>query len=280
MRFLIVFTALVLCVGAARADLLSPRAFTDAFAAAATAALPAAKVTVAGDLHIETRGPSGKDTTTDLRNAYDVYRADYSRLDEIIHDYVGVLVESVRYGETVQPLDRSRIVPVLKSQRWVEGVQRGTSPQAPQLLTEPYNTELTVVYAEDLPNSVRYLNTRDDVGDRTQLRNLALGNLHRILTKIEMRPGLDGTWLIAADGNYDASLLLADQVWSSGQLKVDGDIVAGVPIRGALFVTGSHNHTGLARMRAVAAQLAAGPYGLSSELFIRRDGKFVKFDGN
>jgi len=280
MRFLVLLCALVLCTGAARAELLNPRAFTDAFAAAATAALPSAKVTVAGDLHLETRSASGESTTTDLRNAYDVYRADPSRLDQVIHDYVGVLVESAHYGDAKQPLDRSRIVPVFKSQRWVDGVRRGMSPQAPQILAEPYNTELMVVYAEDLPSSVRYLNTRDDVGDRGQLRRLALGNLNRILSKIEMRPGLDGTWLITADGNYDASLLLADQVWSSGQIKVDGDIVVGVPLRGALFVTGSHNHAGLARMRAVAAQLAAGPYGLSSELFVYREGKFVKFDGN
>ena len=279
MRFLAVLSALILVVGAARADLLSPRAFTDAVAAAATAALPTAKVIVAGDLHLETRSAGGEGTTTDLTNAYNVYRANPSHLDQVIHDYVGVLVESIHY-DAKQQLDRSRIVPVFKSQRWVDGVRRGVSPQAPQILAEPYNTELAVVYAEDLPNSVRYLNTRDDVGDRTKLRNLALSNLNRMLAKIEMRPGPDDTWLITAGGDYDASLLLADQVWSSGQIKVDGDIVVGVPLRGALFVTGSHNHAGLARMHAVAGQLAAGPYGLSPDLFVYRDGKFVKFDGN
>lgn len=280
MRFLAVVSALMLCVSAARADLLSPRAFTEAFAAVATAALPAAKVTAGGDLHLETRGAAGGEITTDLHNAYNIYRGDPSRLDQIIHDYVGVLVESFHYSDTKQSLDRSRVVPVFKSQRWVDGVKRGLSPQAPQILAEPYNTELSVVYAEDLPSSVRYLNTRSDIGDQTKLRALALGNLHRMLTKIEMRAGPDDTWLVTAGGDYDASLLLADQVWSSGQIKVDGEIVAAVPLRGALFVTGSHNHAGLARMRAVAAQMAAGPYGLSAELFVYRDGTFVKFDGN
>ncbi len=163
----------------------------------------------------------------------------------------------------------------------LSGPQRSIpSGPKPEILTEPFNSELAIVYAEDRPQSLRYLMTGDDVGDRAQLRQLALGNLHRMLAKIEMREGADHVLLIEAGGNYEASLLLADGIWSSDQIKVDGDIVVAVPDRSALLITGSHNREGIARLRKIAAERAVGPYALTPSLFVYRDGKFVKFDGD
>lgn len=266
--------------GAAAAEPLTPRAFTAAFAAAATAAMPNAKVSIAGDLHLETRGAGGETATTDLRNAYQVYLGDPARLDAVIKGYVAVLVEAVAAGEAKPALDRSRIVPVFKTTAWVAAVQRQRqAAPASQLLTEPYNSELTIVYAEDRPSSIRYLMKRDEVGDAEGLHRLALANLHRLLPDIEMNAGADGIFLISAGGDYEPSLLLARDVWSSGQIDVDGDTVVAVPAKGVLPVTGSRNQPGIARLRALAAELAAGPYGLTPALFIDRDGKFVPLDG-
>lgn len=86
--------------------------------------------------------------------------------------------------------------------------------------------------------------------------------------------------LIDAGGTYEASLLLADELWSGDQFKVDGDIVVAVPARDVLVVTGSHNRTAIARLRTLAAELATGPYALTAVLYAWRGGKFVKFDGN
>jgi len=119
---------------------------------------------------------------------------------------------------------------------------------------------------------------RDDVGDRARLRGVALANLDRLLTKIEMRAGADGIFLIEAGGDYEASLLLVDDIWSGGQIKVDGDIVAAVPAKDALLVTGSRNPSGLKQLRALARKLATGPYALTAALLVYRDGKFVVFD--
>jgi uncharacterized protein YtpQ (UPF0354 family) len=110
------------------------------------------------------------------------------------------------------------------------------------------------------------------------LREAALTNLSRILPKIEIRPGADGVLLVSAGGEFDASLLLADNLWTGGQIKVDGDIVVAVPAKDVLIVTGSHNAAGLARLRAAAAKFAFGPNGLTSALFAYRDGKFVRFE--
>jgi uncharacterized protein YtpQ (UPF0354 family) len=272
----------LLLVGIAQAETLTPRAFTDAAAAAARAAMPSAQVVVKGDLHLETRGAGGEEITTDLHNAYETYRLAPERRDDIIRSYIGVLVETVTFADGKQAVDRLRIVPVLKPQRWIDGARQmqkaAKIEPKPEILTDPFNSELAIAYAEDHPQSMRYLTTRDDVGDRAKLRNLALGNLHRMLSKIEMREGADHIFLIEAGGNYESSLLLADHIWSSGQINVDGDIVVAVPGHGTLFITGSRNRTGIGRLRAIAAELASLPHGLTSALFVYRDGKFVKFE--
>jgi uncharacterized protein YtpQ (UPF0354 family) len=279
LRFVLAFCAMMIA-GSANAETLTPKAFTDAFAAAATAAIPSAKVTISGELELEVRSAAGKATTSDLRNAYVVYKRDPAQRDAVIHRYVDVLAETLKVGEK-RTLDRSRIVPVMKSVKWLEGVKQmpnGTGPPI-EPLTEPFNSELTIVYAEDGDKAVRFLTTRDDVGDRSKLHDLALANLHRLLPKIEMRGPANGLWLIEAGGQYESSLLLADSIWSSGQFEVDGDIVVAVPVKNAVFVTGSNNHAGLARLRALAAELANGPYGLTPQLLVYRNGKFVVFDG-
>ncbi len=282
MRRLLIACCLLVAVGRANAEPLGPRAFTDAFAAAATAAMPSATVTVKGDLAVDTRRAGGGTTTSDLRNAYERYLQDPPHLYDIIGRYVGVLAETAEKANAA--VDRSRIIPVLKSQRWLAGVleaaRESKKAQAPEPLSEPFTGDLTIVYAEDRQNSMRFLTTRDDVGDRAKLHDLALVNLGRLLPKIEMRPGADGLWLISAGGDYEASLLLADGIWSSGQIKVDGDIVVAVPAKDALIVTGSRNSAGVARLRKLAAELAAGPYGLTSTLLVYRNGKFVTFDAN
>jgi len=263
----------------AGADVMSPRAFTDAFAATATAVMPFATVTIKGDLWLETRDAGGKTTTTDLSNAYQLYRADPAQLVSVIRRYLTVLADTVSLSGAALPVDRSRIVPVLKSNAWVEGVrqQRRATPAA-QLIAEAFTGELTIVYVEDRPSSMRFLMAGDEVGDTSKLRTLALENLNRLLPKIEMRQGADGVFLIGAGGSYEASLLLADALWSSGQIKVDGDIVVAAPAKDAVLVTGSRNPAGIARLRALAADLAARPYGLTSVLYVYRGGKFARFE--
>ncbi len=147
-------------------------------------------------------------------------------------------------------------------------------------MAEPFNADLVVVYAENRLGTLRILSSRDDVGDRARLREASLTNLSRLLPRIEIRPGAEGVLLITAGGEFDASLLLADNLWAGGKVKVDGDIVVAVPAKDVLIATGSRNAAGLARLRAAAAKFAAGPNGLSNALFVYRDGKFVRFDAN
>jgi len=274
--------AILFAAGVARAESLNPRAFTERVTRAVTAALPSASVVVSDDLQFVVRYASGASATANLAKAYQSYEREPQHLDDIVKAQVSALLEAGADAQGLPKLDRSRIVPLIKDRQWFEQTQRRGREQTPpaELVAEPLNSELVVVYAENRLGTLRILSSRDDVGDRARLRELALTNLSRLLPKIEIRPGADGVLLISAGGGFDASLLLAENLWSSDQIKVDGDIVAAVPAADALVVTGSRNAAGLARLRAAAAKFAAGPNGLTNALFVYRNGKFTRFEPN
>ena len=271
-----IVAALVLAAGVARADTLTPRAFTERVACATMAAMPSAKVAVNGDLQFVVRYANGASAASDLTKAFKSYEREPQHLDDIVQAQVSALLEAGGDASGLPKLDRTRIVPVIKERQWFEAMQRRGREQTPpqELVVEPLNGELVVVYAENRLGALRILSSRDDVGHRARLRNAALTNLSRLLPKIEIRPGSDGVLL---GGEFDASLLLADNLWS-GQVKVDGDIVVAVPAKDVLIATGSHNAPGLVRLRAAAAKFASGPNGLTTALFVYRDGKFVRFE--
>jgi len=277
-----IVAVLALAAGVAQADTLTPRVFTERVARAVLAAMPSAKVAVNGDLQFVVRYPNGASASSDLAKAYKSYEREPQHLDDIVQAQVSALLEAGGDANGLPKLDRTRIVPLIKDRQWFEQVQhRGREQTPPQeLVAEPLNSDLVVVYAENRLGALRILSSRDDVGDRTRLRDAALTNLSRLLPKIEIRPGSDGVLLISAGGEFDASLLLADDLWSGGQVKVDGDIVVAVPAKDVLIATGSHNAPGLARLRAAAAKFASGPNGLTTALFVYRDGKFMRFEAN
>jgi uncharacterized protein YtpQ (UPF0354 family) len=281
-RLWAIVAAIVLAAGAAHADTLPPRAFTERVARAVLGAIPSAKVALSGDLQFVVRYPNGASATSDLGKAYQTYQHDPEHLDDLVQAQVSALVEATGDDNGLPKLDRTRIVPIIKDRSWFEAMARRGREQSPsqELVAEPLNGDLVVVYAENRLGTLRILSNRDDVGDRARLRELALTNLSRMLPKIEIRPGADGVLLISSGGEFDASLLLADNLWSSEKVKVDGDIVVAVPAKNALIVTGSNNAAGLARLRAAASRFAAAPNGLTAALFVYRGGKFVRFDAN
>jgi uncharacterized protein YtpQ (UPF0354 family) len=88
-----------------------------------------------------------------------------------------------------------------------------------------------------------------------------------------------GMWISTWNDVYDASrALLTDMIH---RLPVHGEPVAVIPARNNLFVTGSLDDEGIARMAALAADvLETDTRPLSGQLFILRDGTWAPFDGN
>ena len=267
---------LTLCL-AIGAEMLTPQAFTEEFARALTRALPSSSVSVAGDLKLTMKEANGVNRTVQLNNAYNEYKLDPQRFGDIVETFSAMFSQP---ASKEAGLDRTRVVPVIKDRQWLDELHytlkgRGV---AQQHLAEPFNKELVIVYALDDPNRMRYLTTQEDFGlSRAELRALAIENLKRVLPKIEMRR-VGEVALMSAGGNYEASLLLIDEIWSSGQIQVNGDIVVAIPARDVLMVTGSRSRSGLKLVREMAAKFKSqGPYELTDTLFRYRDGRFTKF---
>jgi uncharacterized protein YtpQ (UPF0354 family) len=277
LRYWRLLLCLVVLGPAAGADLLAPRAFTEEFARAVRAVKSSSTVTVKADLELEMTDPDGVQRTVILRNAYKDYSIDPQRFGEIVRTTVAAM--SPPGGEPAR-FDRSRIVPVVKDWQWLQDQHTGFKARgiAQEHLAEPFNKELVIVYAVDDPTRMRYILSGENIGvGRGELRALALENLKRILPKVEMR-GDGEVYVMSAGGDYDASLLLIDDIWSGGQVKVNGEIVVALPARDVLVVTGSRSRAGLKRVREFAAKYAAqGPYALSDTLFVYRNGQFTKF---
>ena len=259
------------------AEMLTPPAFTQEFARALARTRPSSNVSVAGDLKLTIKETDGLVRNIQLNNAYNEYKLDPQRFDDLVATFSAIFSQS---GSKEAGLDRSRIIPVIKDRQWLDELHNTLKAKgfAQQHLADRFNDELVIVYAQDDPNRMRYLTTQEDFGlSREELRSLAVANLKRVLPKIEMGRVGDVA-LMSAGGNYEASLLLIDDIWSSGQIQVNGDIVVAIPTRDTLLVTGSRSRSGLKLVRELSAKFKAqGPYELTDTLFRYRDGRFTKF---
>ena len=272
----VLFSVVAICA-AICAEMLTPPAFTQEFARALARTRPSAKVSVAGDLKLTIKETDGLVRNIQLNNAYNEYKLDPQRFDDLVATFSAIFSQS---ASKEAGLDRTRIIPVIKDRQWLDELHNTLKAKgvAQQHLADRFNDELVIVYAQDDPNRMRYLTTQEDFGlSREELRSLAVANLKRVLPKIEMGRVGDVA-LMSAGGNYVASLLLIDDIWSSGQIQVNGDIVVAIPTRDTLLVTGSRSRSGLKLVRELTAKFKAqGPYELTDTLFRYRDGRFTKF---
>jgi uncharacterized protein YtpQ (UPF0354 family) len=261
---------------------LSKQAFTEKVAQELATKFAGTKFSVAGELTIIRIERDGKESEVSLDNLYRDYTklpADFSAL---VASFAAALAEGCSAG--CGPLDRTRIVPIIKDRAWIEDNRQRLKKQAAELdfVFEDFNDELVVVYVQDSKHRMRYLMANEDLGiERGELRQLAVDNLARLLPNIEIRTN-DRLSLISAGGNYEASLLLLDSFWHdgtiNGEVKVNGDIVVAIPAKDILLVGGSKDRKSLSAMRDLAAKFAAeGSHPISDKLFVYRDGRFVKF---
>ncbi|PYJ06347.1 MAG: hypothetical protein DME25_06885 [Verrucomicrobia bacterium] len=280
----LLLAAVGLCPACSRSDILTPREFTRAFADALRKADPGLKVAIVRDLELKITSADGRDSTSFFDNAYDMYKQDPKAKHDVIQRFVTAGLDSIRtVGDAV---DRARIVPVIKDRPWLEEtgqalVSRGAK-KVPEYVYENFSPDLIILYAEDSPKHIRYLEPKDlEVAriQRSELRALACANLKRILSKIE-RHGTNGLYMITAGGDCEASLLVLDSMWSGGQFQVKGDVVVAIPTRDLLLVTGSQTPQGIKQVKKMVKDASTGgAYRVTQKLFVYRNGRFSEFNG-
>ena len=256
---------------------MDPAAFTEHVARQVRAAIPGMDVTVVGDLELAIRTGEDGSNRAFLGNAYQLF------LDESPKHRDALVARFVQsFAEAAKGLERSAeaIIPVIKDRAWIAETrasmqQMGHPDQADDgHVTEDINDALIVVYAIDTPSNIAYLNPAelDGLGvKREDLRALAVRNLRGLLPGIRVERG-DTLSMVVADGNYEASLLLFDDLWARESERMRGAPVAAVPARDLLLFADSADADAVAQLRQLAAKARAeATYGLTDRIFLRSD---------
>jgi len=165
------------------------------------------------------------------------------------------------------PFSPDSVVPLVRDESYV----RSMKPQ-PEVLCDHLVADIWIVYAVDQPGAMFPLTVADlpKLGvNRSDLRQLAMKNLPKVISRIEKRSS--GSWHVLSAGNcYEASLLLIDGLWDQLQEHVNGDIVAVVPSRTIVLFTGSDSKEGIEALRQRAKEVCATRDHLVSQTLLRR----------
>ncbi|MDM5270906.1 DUF1444 family protein [Sulfurovum sp. zt1-1] len=264
------------------AEVLSDKAFTKYFIKTLKYLDSNVSIQEKGWFHLELSyaKDEGK-VTAYLDNAYKAYQEDKGNLEEIVKRYAKNALDGLHSYDYDREVNIDNIVPIIKDTTYLDQlkeIREGNLTDA----YEVYNKDLVIFYAEDTPERLSFLQATDISSlsiSHKDLRALAVKNLNRILAqKIEIEP-YEESFILHADGNFETSLILADELWKSRQIEVNGDYIVIVPARGLILVTGSKNKKGIDVLRAVAkgAETEAS-YPVSSQLFRFNGEKFVRFE--
>jgi uncharacterized protein YtpQ (UPF0354 family) len=278
----VLLTSACLLAGCSKSDVSSPTAFTQEFAEALRQSRPGLTVEITGSLQLNFTSPNGHKSTAFLDNAYAIYKQNPASKTAVMQKYISSQLEAMDAQD--QGIDRNRVVPVIKDRGWLAETRKAMlsrgAKSVPSLVFEDFSPDLIIVYAEDSPKNISYIKEEDLKTakiDRADLRKLACQNLLQILPKIE-RQGGNGIYMMTAGGDYEASLLLIDSIWSGGDLDVKGNIVVAIPTRDLLLVTGSEDADGIGKMKKLVKEASnGGSYKLTQQLFVYRNGKFEAF---
>jgi uncharacterized protein YtpQ (UPF0354 family) len=278
---IIVFFACLALI-ACKEKALSAAQFSEVYATAIRAHDKTIVVTQKADLELQLESPGRKEYRAYLDNAYNAYLQDPGDMAKIVDRYANATIELSKPKAIVI---KTQIVPIVKDRKWVTDVAQSLKDRGAtkplETIVDSINESLVIAYAEDSPTSIRYLTNEllaeTGVG-RSELRGLAIANLKRLLTDIKIN-NLPLFAMVTAGGDYEASVILLDDVWTSEKMKFEGDPVFVIPARDVFLVTGSSNRAGVQKIRELSKSISAkGPYSLTDQLFVYRGGRIALFE--
>ncbi len=263
-----------------KANIMTESDFTKVYMNSLKIAYPTVDFEIISDLTIKAES-NGKVFTHYLENAYKEYKLQPDSVAEIITKYVD---SSRELYNAPSEINVNRIIPIIKPIDYLLYLQNLSKEQGqekePWIVYEKYNDDLIVVYGEDTEKSIRYF-TQDDFKkleiDKDTLLDFSIKNLKTILPDVQIMGG-DGSYGIAAGGDYEASLILMTSFWTNKNFSIEGDYIIAIPNRDLLFVTGSNNKAEIERIKAIVLETyETGDHQLSPHLFIYDGTKFERY---
>jgi len=260
--------------------MLTEKDFTQLYFNLLKSKFPSVIFSIVDDSTIESKF-QGKKIRTSIDNAYREYKLQQDSLQEILDRYVSATSE-IFYPK--DKIDINRIVPIIKPISYLEDVKEEAkaigATKDIEGVYQKYNNELIIVYAEDTKNNIQYL-ARDDLKDLSinidSLLTIAVKNLDKLLTSIKKK-GNNGVYMLVAGGDYEASIILLNDILRKEHFDINGDLVITIPNRDMLLITGSNDKEGIQKIADLATKTyQTGNYPLSPYLFKWNGNKFEKF---
>ena len=281
---------------------LDQMTFTNLCSQALTAADPTSTVTIAGPLAlaVTTRGAQVRVSFENEWNGEPDGRAEAvwkkaKELGTIVSKVVGdgaappaaAVVTSLDAGrfDSAIPQGRYRgraenIVPLVRGEvdAAVLGIKSGKYSQ----IGEPLAGDIWVIYAFNEPEMFAPVTSMDLARlhiPRDQLESLALKNLRAAIPPVTKATKAGWTMLTLPNsgGNFEASLMLLEDIWAEEQQHVAGELVAIVPARDVLSFTSSKNPDLRGFLKKKAGSFAQFDHHVSTRAYVRRAGKWVVF---
>jgi hypothetical protein len=181
---------------------------------------------------------SGLDLMLPLAPLYHACERSPDRVPTLIGEYV----TSVEHQLTPQPavaLSMARLLWCVRNDRFL-----GSHGRVGDLLRAPIGADMTAFVAEELPGSIMRGVPRDEwtslgLGDEDVQRAATVNTAERFeplvgrITRTDRIPA-DG-WRVASDSLFQGSLLMAPRVLAALAERAGGEVLLGVPDRGAVL---------------------------------------------
>lgn len=217
-----------------------------------------------------------------LHRAYAEFEKEPEACDEILQRWV----KSQQYFVRPRAVVSENIVPMLRAREYLrqyyalydEPVATGSSRD---LLYDDYNSELIAVYVEKTEGAIHFLDASHlaTLGlTRAELRNLAYRNL---IARTPTREILStaGVRMVSVGGNFEATMLLDDDIWLDRNLADLDPLIVAVPDRNTLIAATDASAASIWHLAYMARGLAVQEqYPITSKLFARRGSRFELLD--
>ncbi|MBC8026865.1 MAG: hypothetical protein H7Y89_12800 [Steroidobacteraceae bacterium] len=217
-----------------------------------------------------------------LHRAYAEFEKKPEACDEILQRWV----KSQQCFVRPRAVARGNIVPMLKAREYLrqyhalydEPVAIGSSRD---LLYDDYNEELIAVYVEKTEGAIHFLDVSQlaTLGlTREELSKLAYRNLSASTTKREIL-STAGVRMVSVGGNFEATMLLDDDIWLDRNLTDLDPLIVAVPDRNSLMAATDASAASIWHFAYMARGLAVHEqYPITSKLFVRCGSRFELLD--
>lgn len=220
---------------------------------------------------LELVAADGDGPTIALANVYAEYCA--ARLNDrptILRNFADAIRALARPLPASFEIARSDVFPAVRSRFFFESSklrQLASGRSGPDLPYHPLNGYLGVGLVYDTSRSLRFLNGRDlqewQVAFQDVL-NAAAQNL-RGLSSTAFGSARHGLYESMAGDSHDAARLV--DFATIGKLPVVGELIAAVPSRDSLFITGARNQEGIASVTTFIEKRFNAPHAITGAVF-------------